>query len=271
MDIFSIILKLHKHHSKRAWRKIIVSVCLSYCAFSLLATASLSDDESYSGGLKAYLAGNYELAQSHWLAGARANDAKSMFNLGLLHEQEKVANANLDKALEWFRLAGDRGYAAADYHLAVWLEQRGEKTKAAELMQRAAEREYAPAKQRLSGVLSRHSKHTQAPSSGVPSSESEFNSEAWINSKPGHYWTIQMLAFKDYLKVQSFIKDHGLEKNAAYFVERSSDGIFYKLIYGAYNTKDKADFARQNLSADLRAHGPWLRPIASVQEAIKAR
>jgi len=90
-------------------------------------------------------------------------------------------------------------------------------------------------------------------------------SENWINQQRPNYWTIQLLAFKERDKVTSFIRNHGLQESAAYFTEVSNGETLYKLVYGAFSSKDKAFSARQNLSKALREYGPWLRPISSVQ------
>ena len=78
-----------------------------------------------------------------------------------------------------------------------------------------------------------------------------------------------MLAFSDESKVQGFIDQHSLHQNAAYFVE-SKDGVsVYKLVYGAYISKERADRARSALSPALKKHGPWLRELNAVQTIIR--
>jgi septal ring-binding cell division protein DamX len=97
----------------------------------------------------------------------------------------------------------------------------------------------------------------------------KFQLESWINNQRSHYWTVQLLAFTHESKVQEFIVEHGLQSKAAYFVEKKDDVVWYKLIYGSFDSKDKATFARQNLSTKLQEFGPWLRTIASVQAITK--
>ena len=96
-------------------RQIVLSAGLA-----LLVVGHVSA-EDYSEGMRAYMAGDYELAQRHWLRAAERKDSKSMFNLGFLHEQRLIRGANANKAENWYRLAGQNGYPAAEYHLAQLL------------------------------------------------------------------------------------------------------------------------------------------------------
>jgi len=256
----------------RQWLSIVL-ILTTVCVASVCHA-----DQSYRDGLAAYLDGEYQSAQSHWLKSAKAGNPKSMFNLGLLHEQSKIANAQDAKAQEWYRLAGNSGYSAADYHLALKLFQKDKNSKkAAALMKRAASNDFALAVNYVGGkrkpvsqpkpVTSVQPKTKTKPKPSI----SKYQTESWVLDKRAKYWTIQMLAFNEEQKVRSFIDQNKLNAKAGYFKERSSNEVFYKLIYGVYKTKVQADFARQNLPSALKEHGPWLRSIESVQAVIKAQ
>ena len=222
----------------------------------------------YSDGFRAYINGDYQQARKHWRQAADKNDAKSMFNLGLLHEQSKLPDADYQQAEHWFRRAAENGYVAADYHLAQrMLERGGSDDEAIALIKSAAKQGYAPAQRYLSGG----SNNTVVTASSSTGSNKTvvYQTESWINRQRANYWTIQLLAFRERSKVHEFIQEHGLQSDAAYFVERNNGEVFYKLVYGAFSSKDKASFARQNLSGDLREFGPWLRTISSVHAITK--
>ena len=53
--------------------------------FACLLNYQVQANDDYKQGLTAYFDGDYALAKSHWLQGATQAQAKSMFNLGLLH------------------------------------------------------------------------------------------------------------------------------------------------------------------------------------------
>ncbi len=237
-----------------------------------LPLSSLASD--YQDGLTAYMQGEFKLAQKHWLNAANLKDAKSMFNLGFLHEQGKLENATIEKALNWYRLSAENGYAPAGYHLAQrMLERGGSDDKAILLIRRAANAGYAPAKRYLGLNQAAASQKLQSlePVSNDTSdaSYSRFQSETWINKQRAQNWTIQLLAFKHKEQVFNFIGEHGLESRAAYFLDSKGGELFYKLVYGSFDSKDKASFARQNLPTTLQQHGPWLRTWASVQKITK--
>jgi hypothetical protein len=218
----------------------------------------------YQAGLSAYIDGNYASAQQYWLTAANANDARSMFNLGLMHERNKLPFSSSDKAANWYRLAAENGYAPAGYHQAQrMLERGGSDDQAIALIQRAADDGYAPARRHLG--LSAGFMATGDSRDAQLSDQTE----SWINQQNSQHWTIQLLAFNQKEQVLAFIQAHRLQRKAAHFTDVSDGEVFYKLVYGSYNSKDKASVARQNLSAALQQHGPWLRTWESVQKVTK--
>ena len=195
-----------------------------------------------------------------------------------IRDRSKIDGAQQDKAEEWFNLASKAGYSPASYHLALRILQRkGDQDKASQLLRTAADAGYSPAIQYLGEGKKTAQKVVAANTSKAPQTKNskprskEYLSEPWILSKKPKYWTIQMLAFSEEAKVQDFIKSNKIKDKAAYFLETSNGKSLYKLIYGVYKTKIKADFARQNLDQSLKQHGPWLRSIESVQSVIKAQ
>ena len=281
----------------------IKHVCFIALVAVLLNTLSYTDgyaNDYYRAGLSAYFDRDYEQAKQQWLQGAKQGEAKSMFNLGLLHEQKRINGADLAKAEEWFTLAGKAGYAPADYHLAlIIIANGGSQQRANELLKKAALNGFSPAESYLNGddfslpdAVSSVSASEQVDgieSSNNPEADNvnsaatldvekiaedkpkDYLSEPWILSKKPSDWTIQLSAFSDELKVRTFIQDNELNDSAAYFLEKSNDKTLYKLIYGAYKTKEQANLARQDLPSNLQQGGPWLRSIESVQTLIKAQ
>jgi len=290
----------------RVFCRSVKQVCFIVLVAVLLNTLSYTDgyaNDYYRAGLSAYFDRDYEQAKQQWLQGAKQGDANSMFNLGLLHEQGRIDSPDPTKAEQWYVLAGNAGYLPADYHLALRIiANGGDEQRANDLLKRAASSGFAPAANYLSGddfslpgvtsdAVILEQTDSQQTDSGVntlnlslndqkeiSSSESlseyqskKYLSEPWILSKESSYWTIQLSAFSDQAKVKTFIDVNGLHDSAAYFVEKSNDKVLYKLIYGAYKTKEQANSARQNLQNKLKQAGPWLRSIESVQTLIKAQ
>lgn len=256
----------------------LIRTPLLILVIALQSSASFANT-NYSEGLQAYLDSNYELAQAMWLKGAQGNHAKSMFNLGLLHQQRKIERADPAKAEKWFALAAKNGYAPASFHLATWLRQKGgDSQRIRQLEQQAAAAGFAPAMNKLGlsnstnptslAAVNTRSVDSQGGRPNTSSNNKQYQRESWIQNLSQEQWTIQMLAFKERSKVHDFIDRHDLHQRAAYFRENSSNGVLYKLIYGAYGSKEQAELARQNLSGRLKEYGPWLRPVANIQQVI---
>lgn len=243
---------------------------------TLIVSLTVSADD-YSEGMRAYMARDFAAAQMHWLNAAERKDPKSMFNLGLLHEQRLIRGADPGKAENWYRLAGQNGYPAADYHLARLLAARtGVNAQVTRLIQRSASNGYSPARRDLGqpeqkvepGSGSTLAPRNLAATGGPGDDKARVLDQDWINAQSASRWTIQLLAFEDIVKVYDFINVHGLHNHAAYFAERDQNGTLYKLIYGSYESKDKAASARQLLPSSLKRYGPWLRTLGSVQNVI---
>ena len=155
------------------------------------------------------------------------------------------------------------------------MANQGGGPRAEQLMQRSAANGYSPARRKMGqpevAVTSRAVSASQTRAAEPPSGsagKARFLDQNWINAQSASRWTIQLLAFEDMINVYDFIDTHGLQKHAAYFAERNKSGTLYKLIYGSYESKDKANSARQLLPRSLRQHGPWLRTLGSVQNVI---
>ena len=219
--------------------------------------------------------GDFESAQQFWLQASKKNDAKAMFNLGLLHSDSKIGSASQATAVRWFKLAGQNGYAAADYHYAKLLMARGASNTEVDIyLQRAAANGSFSAK-KLLGISNDIVARRIAPQINIrptitaAPAASGYLTEDWLSSQRSSGWTIQMLAFQDEAKVKDFISQHKLNQRAAYFREQTSNGVLYKLVYGIYDSKELANGARKRLSSTLRQHGPWLRSMASVKAIIQ--
>ncbi len=226
----------------------------------------------YQQGLDAYLKGDFQNAQDLWKQAAQGEDARSMFNLGLLHQQEKISDASLEQAIKWYERAVEHGYLPAAYHLGALMIEQGSGD-GLRWVEKASQEGYLPAQRYLArtGVL------TTDVASAVPRESSSdvsqankpsIRSEAWITKQQSNGWTIQLRAFKELSEVEAFVAEHNLYQSAAFFREASRDVVFYKVMYGYYVSKDAAEKAREALSSELQSHGPWLRRIEEVKASI---
>ncbi|MBT7333846.1 MAG: hypothetical protein HN856_05660 [Gammaproteobacteria bacterium] len=86
---------------------------------------------------------------------------------------------------------------------------------------------------------------------------------------PPDYFAVQLIAVSDRETLEAYALENGLIGLSATRV-RSGKAIFYVLILGVYETKDKAELAVASLSGSMRSLNPWIRTVASLQEAILA-
>jgi TPR repeat protein len=91
------------------------------------AAVPASCSGSVSKGIKAYNAGNYELALCHWLPKAQAGVANAQNNMGVLYERGLTGRTpqSDEEAAEWYYRAAQQGEPAAMRNLAAVQERTG--------------------------------------------------------------------------------------------------------------------------------------------------
>jgi hypothetical protein len=85
---------------------------------------------------------------------------------------------------------------------------------------------------------------------------------------PSDYFAVQLLAMQSREGVEGYISEHGLRGMSGARVENEGD-IFYVLIVGIYTTYDSALEASTDLPPPLDTVEAWIRPLGSLQEAMK--
>ncbi len=231
-------------------------------------STSATADWSYTQGLRAYLSEDYAKAQQLWLLAARAKHALALFNLGLLHEQAKVEDANAVAANNWFELAGRAGYAAAYHHMAMRrLDRNPSDVAGLAYLERAAQQGYAPSSARLAQQVDAAMLAQVKPRQ--PSITPTLKDIKWIATQDASHWTIQLLAFSERAAVYTFFEQHQLQASAAYFQDTYTTPSLYKILFGVYPTKEQATIALRSLPPELAVHQPWLRSFASVQATLR--
>ncbi len=73
---------------------------------------------SYESGLYAYSAGDYETARREWAPLAKAGDARSQYQLGMMYFKGEGAGVDNALAFKWLRQAADQDYTPALFGLA---------------------------------------------------------------------------------------------------------------------------------------------------------
>jgi septal ring-binding cell division protein DamX len=100
-------------------------------------------------------------------------------------------------------------------------------------------------------------------------SSSSLLQEEWISKQPPQDYTVQILAAKENDAASRFKRlKIETDNEIAYYKMVSNGGIWYKFIYGNFQTLEQARLAIENLPVKLRDLGPWPRQFDSIQKDI---
>lgn len=89
----------------------ILFICI-FCTFSFPMLA-----DALQNGIDAHKAGRYKDALKIWLPLARDDNAKAMFNVGMLYMNSQGVKQDYPTAIKWFKRAAYYGNADAAYNL----------------------------------------------------------------------------------------------------------------------------------------------------------
>ena len=74
-------------------------------------------------------------------------------------------------------------------------------------------------------------------------------------------WTIQLVAASEYVSVQRFIVENGLQDRTEIMRSQRNGEPWFVVIYGVYTTLDEARQALEALPSKLRKNRPWIRKV----------
>jgi len=86
---------------------------------------------------------------------------------------------------------------------------------------------------------------------------------------PGDYYAVQVFAMSTREQIEQFVTQNNLRGMSAARVERDGK-LYYVLVLGVYTTYERAAAAVTHLPAPLADADPWIRPMSSLQDAIKS-
>lgn len=87
----------------------------------------------------------------------------------------------------------------------------------------------------------------------------------WFAQQNPAHFTLQLLGSHARETVESFRRQHRLDKDAAVVTTRHEGSAWYVLVYGSYPDKDRARAAVAGLPAPLQQARPWPRRIGDLQ------
>lgn len=89
-----------------------------------------------------------------------------------------------------------------------------------------------------------------------------------LNRKPEHY-TIQILGMHDLQKLKLFINQNPLKSKMVFYKTTREGKVWYVVVYGDFETKQKAEAALLTLPQAIQKNKPWTRSLREIQGAIR--
>ncbi|MDR2876665.1 MAG: AAA family ATPase, partial [Chromatiales bacterium] len=109
-----------------------------------------------------------------------------------------------------------------------------------------------------------------APASSASALPAQTRREAWLLSQPGEHFTLQLLASNE-ARLLGFIKEHGLQDQAAIFLARAGDQPLYAVTWGVFPNRSEAVLAAESAKMRaIRGVKPWVRPLRDIHGLIAA-
>lgn len=103
----------------------------------------------------------------------------------------------------------------------------------------------------------------------------DFQALAYVPEKPTsllelppNFWVAQLMAVSSKEFLESYAEEHNLRGLSAARIA-SGDRLFFVLILGIYDSKEKAERAITNMPPPYHTHKPLLRTLGSLQDAMR--
>ena len=88
-----------------------------------------------------------------------------------------------------------------------------------------------------------------------------------LDDLPPGFFAVQLVAVQTKAALEEYAQRQRLRNMSAARVERDGE-MFYVLLLGIYETRERADRAAASLPPEFEQFTPWVRSVASLQEAI---
>jgi DamX protein len=91
----------------------------------------------------------------------------------------------------------------------------------------------------------------------------------WLLQQDSRHWTLQVLGAREPVTLARFAKQYQLGENTAWYTTDLKGEPWYVLVHRVYTDKDVARQSIQRLPAGMQQSRPWVKSVASVQQAIR--
>lgn len=101
-----------------------------------------------------------------------------------------------------------------------------------------------------------------APDADTPGGDGD-----WLATRPAEHYTIQLIAAHNRQALEGFVSERTQGVSTRLLRTRRDGRNWYVVITGDYPDRDRARAALEELPADLRAEGAWIRTLGSLQDS----
>lgn len=103
----------------------------------------------------------------------------------------------------------------------------------------------------------------------VPRKSAASSDVAWLRSRQGGRYTLQLVGAREKAAIDRFIRRHGIERPYAVYQREMSGSPWYSLVAGDYRDRDEAVAVRDRMPTALAGSGVWPRTFASIHEQLR--
>ena len=111
----------------------------------------------------------------------------------------------------------------------------------------------------------------QVKAASAPGTVGLMKDRGWLQGLNPKHYTIQLIAAYDTATVSRVAAREDLQEAVAIYKGEFKQRDWYMLLYGDFSSVREAKLAIQDLPEDLRANGPWVRHLSSVQRSLAER
>jgi hypothetical protein len=209
-------------------------------------------------------------ASTRWFRVAAEKDyAPAQFNLGNAYLHGRGVSKDPVQAEVWWRKSATQGYPPAQFNLGSLLYNNADSAERREegiaWLRAAAEQEFDMAAKKLVEI----GEPAGLPAHDTDSTDQPQRDEAKLLNLDPRGYTIQIFSGVRPESAERLLRSNGLKGRALRFRFQGKKGLWTGLVYGWYPTRAQAAADLQDLAPEIRAAGPWIRTVESVQASIR--
>lgn len=193
---------------------------------------------------------------------------QAQFNLGVFYENGYGLDKDMNTARQWYQSASDQGLEEARKKLAE-LDQHAPTHNQDVVVAHPEPSTLSAAAIAVKKPVVPEPVPAKPAAPAVTASAGGIKREDWVRQQRPDTYTLQLASLLSEGEAMKFIHANKLETGAAYMKVVISGTTRYTVIYGVYNTYDKAQRAVKTLPANLQQDKPWVRNLGQLQKMLK--